>query len=319
MVIIGVLQRAVDAKENTERAEIVENARLDVLAQITDNKGNDITESQLKSVLEKYFRNNEIPEELPADLSTLELTTLKNEKYKIKVSEIYDGSFLKNSSSTVLAKDKLLINLSAENDYEKGPYVNYPSSKGTILCRTIYNDATNGVQIISVNSVTNVKLGIEDKYVDESITDNYSRAENSYQNAIVHLNKYSEEYLDTNNIADDVRCVGSNPIDKNSNITNTDDEITRLTDLNTYDLTGNNDRYWLAKTFSMSTPGFGMSGVITAPYSPVSLFQTQVNGQTAQTTPYTRENGLRPVFILNESVRILSGEGTIDSPYEIGR
>lgn len=95
----SILQKATTAKENTERAEIVENAKMDVLSEITKNKGNDLQESQLKDVLKEYFINSEIPEELPSDLSTLELTTLSN-KYKIKVSEIYDGTFKKTNKST---------------------------------------------------------------------------------------------------------------------------------------------------------------------------------------------------------------------------
>ena len=41
-------------------------------------------------------------------------------------------------------------------------YVNYPSAKGTIKCRVLYNDDTYGLQIISVNPVTRVTLGKDD-------------------------------------------------------------------------------------------------------------------------------------------------------------
>ena len=86
----SILQKATTAKENTERTEIVENAKIDVLSEITKNKGNELQESQLKDVLKKYFINSEIPEDLSNNFENLELTTLNN-KYKIKVSEIYQG------------------------------------------------------------------------------------------------------------------------------------------------------------------------------------------------------------------------------------
>ena len=35
----SILKRAVDAKERTERAEIIESAKTDVLGQIAENKG----------------------------------------------------------------------------------------------------------------------------------------------------------------------------------------------------------------------------------------------------------------------------------------
>lgn len=87
----SILQRAAQSKERTERAEIIETAQMDVLSAITENKGNNLSESQFITILKKYFKNNEIPESLPSDLSKLELATL-NEKYKIKVSEIYTGN-----------------------------------------------------------------------------------------------------------------------------------------------------------------------------------------------------------------------------------
>ena len=88
----SILKRAADAKEKTERTRIIENAKTDILGQIADNKGENITESQFKEVLEKYFTKESIPKDFPEDLSKLELTTL-NGKYKIIASDIYSGEF----------------------------------------------------------------------------------------------------------------------------------------------------------------------------------------------------------------------------------
>ncbi len=338
----SILQKATTAKENTERAEIVENAKLDVLNELTGNKGNDLQESQLKSVLEQYFINSEIPEELPSDLSTLELTTLNN-KYKIKVSEIYDGNFIKEDiSPTVLAKDKLIINPFAENDYEKSPYVNYPSSKGTILCRAMYNDDTNGLQIVSVNPVRKVKLGQNDDSGKISGNNSFQKSVNSYNRATQTLNEYAEQYIDVNGIADDARCVGSNPeqghkndetesSDKNTaygtvSLKNT--ETLYTTDFNNlksigalkYNDNTYGDYYWLAGSRVLDDAEFNIKAVENYEWSEENICNFLIGETDVDGDSYGNgaELGFRPVFFLNSNVKILSGEGTIDSPYEIG-
>ena len=219
----SILQKATTAKENTERAEIVENAKMDVLSEITDNKGSALKESQLKSVLEKYFVNSEIPEKLPSDLSTLELTTLNN-KYNIKVSEIYDGNLTRSSSSegtVTLASDVLIVNLSNDlEDYQKSPYVLYKDKNNNdILCRVLYNNSGT-VEIVTIDAIDTVTLGSSDPTIPAS-ADGYDftktgdalkfeKARWSYNNAITSLNAKAETYRNTA-LSDRARCVGSNP------------------------------------------------------------------------------------------------------------
>ena len=90
----GILTRAGQAKERNDEAQIIEEARMDILAEITENKGKDITEKQLKDVLLKYFNSSEVNElDIQGNLaeSTDKLTTIDG-KYKIKVSDIYSGN-----------------------------------------------------------------------------------------------------------------------------------------------------------------------------------------------------------------------------------
>ena len=47
----SILQKATDAKTNTERKSVIELAQTDILGQITENKGETITETQLKTIL----------------------------------------------------------------------------------------------------------------------------------------------------------------------------------------------------------------------------------------------------------------------------
>ena len=89
----SILKKATDSKKNTEESQIIEEAKIDILAKITDNEGKAISKKQLKDVLKNYFNEEEVGKlEIPDDLSTAndELTT-KDGKYKIKLSDIYNG------------------------------------------------------------------------------------------------------------------------------------------------------------------------------------------------------------------------------------
>ncbi len=90
----SILKRAADAKIKTERQNIVEQARADVLGYQANNKGTDLERTQLKAVLDKYFKSVPTEVDLPdgEELFNMEFET--QEKYgmhKIKVFEIFDG------------------------------------------------------------------------------------------------------------------------------------------------------------------------------------------------------------------------------------
>ena len=92
----GVLQRATDAKEKTERATIIETAKTDILGQIAENKGTNITKGQLAEILNTYFKPTDttaIPDEVSDESGhDIKLTTI-DDKYNINLSQIYTGSF----------------------------------------------------------------------------------------------------------------------------------------------------------------------------------------------------------------------------------
>ena len=95
----GILTRAGEAKEKTERAEIIESAKTDILGQIAENKGKDITKEQLAIILNKQFKNvdeNTIPDDILNN--DIKLMTI-DEKYAINLSEIYDGIFSKSNKT----------------------------------------------------------------------------------------------------------------------------------------------------------------------------------------------------------------------------
>ena len=315
----GILQKATDAKNQTEKAQIIENAQTDILAKITDKKGENITEDELVEILTSSNYNTQ--GRLSSEEAILDRTlTSKDGKYTIPVSEIYNGKFIKQASTT-LAKDTLIVNTTASIDAKKSPYVNYPSSKGKILCRVLYNDELNGVQIVSVNSVTNLKLGVEDENPNVTGSDNNTKAINSYNRAITTLNEKAEEYKDTLGLANDARCVGSNPSNKNyrSNAmdgtdfktdSNSQYDMNRLYEIDALYLgqeTPNGEKFWLASRYMdenilqiNTSASDNVEGV---------LYSKSWDDEYGWTmSSYSCEYGFCPVFKLNSNVIIKSGE-----------
>ena len=159
----GVLTKAVSAKEKTERAEVIENAKLDILG-IQSDKNGKITIGDLKGVLDKYFKD--VPGEITAeDIATLELTT-KDGKHKIKVSEIYNEK-LEGTSGAMSVSDlkvgdyvKYGDKLTAQSYITKEdgePDTGYETSQTfntntTTLWRVINKKANGDVEIVAVNN-----------------------------------------------------------------------------------------------------------------------------------------------------------------------
>ena len=93
----GILTRAGEARDRTEISQIVESAKLDILAQITENQGSGISKDELKAILSKYFvdvANLDIPDDLTN--STIKLTAnQENGGYQnIPLVDIYNGIFI---------------------------------------------------------------------------------------------------------------------------------------------------------------------------------------------------------------------------------
>ncbi|MCI8760934.1 MAG: hypothetical protein HFJ34_07515 [Clostridia bacterium] len=152
----GILNKAQQAGEKTQKAEIIEKAKLDIIEIQTENESGDITKVQLKNVLEKYF--NDVPNPLPEDVSNLELQT-KDEygEYKIKVSDIWNGK-LTQIVVPVFNPDTLEIGKDAKNKDKYGCKVsNYTvqtSQMTTNVWRLFYQDS-NYTYLITDEGVGN--------------------------------------------------------------------------------------------------------------------------------------------------------------------
>ena len=208
----GILQRATDAKTNTEKAQIIENAQADILAQQTDNKGANITKEQLATILNKQFETvnaDEIPDEVSSE-HDLELTTI-DDKYTINLSKIFKGSFADGNASY---SDEIKTALT------DGKYVTYKNKPYVVL----YND-NNGIEIIAMETIGDLRLSKENQDILPQTANGYDfTGENAnwekdryiYNNAIQILNETIRNSFPDDEIIDDARCVGSVPGNKNS-------------------------------------------------------------------------------------------------------
>ena len=83
----GILKNAGEAKQETEKAQIIEQAKIDILGKQTDNTSAELEKSEIKEVLDIYFK--EVPEDFTSD--TVLTTKEEYGNYEITVSEIYGG------------------------------------------------------------------------------------------------------------------------------------------------------------------------------------------------------------------------------------
>ena len=187
----SILQKATDAKQTSERAEIVENAKMDILAKISEKKGENITEDELEEILTSSNYNTQGT--LSNEENILDKTlTSKNGKYIIPVSEIYNGK---------LARGKIKNSVA---DLREGDEVVYTDGNGnTIPCIVLYDSTGSyGIQIISKDTVgSDITLGHDSDFNEVKLSYNTEKAT---------LNNAAIAYLNTN-LATNARCVGSSP------------------------------------------------------------------------------------------------------------
>lgn len=320
----GILTKASEASKQTEIAEVKEKVQTDILTKQTENEGN-ISKEEFVEILNKYFDDVPIADELPEDLSTLILTTKEQYgSHDINISEIWNGTFPK-TIETLKAGDKVY--------YDTG--VSSVGDNGVIECIVLYDTEYNetngtnyGVQIISADIVDMVTLGDSD----------FNTSRDSYNNALKTLYDKAQEYLNPT-YASGARGVGSKPDDSDwdteemvvidgaaypdeyDNIYKIGDEnyYTDWTQMGTITKVSIKDAssdYWLASRFyyDSSSQDFGIwkvvlsSGLTREYLSSVVPWEGYGHG--------IKSNGFRPVFILKSGLKITRGDG-VDTPYTI--
>ena len=333
----GILTQAQKAKEETDKASVIEQAQTDILG-IQAGGDTTLTQGQLKDILSKYF------DPVPDDVDTDDTLTTKVDyggKYQIAVSDIYNGE-IKN---VILGKNVLIPNEDGTTSEEMSPYVMY----NNLLCRVLYNDDTHGLQIITDDNVTKVTLGYGDTSVTaddfdyegtKNVSDNFKHALASYNEAVNTLNNKAKEYQGKKAI--NTRSVGSISTLVNGNFQgdNTEEMWNPTQDyLNSYNLNGklkkgeNNysedlsrivslkiyptDLTWLASraiNSNSNTTYFELKNSSQA--GGASLVSLAYIGYGVEKV-YNPSYGLRPIFLLPFDIIISSGDGTKDNPYII--
>lgn len=146
----GILTKTIQAQEKTQIAEIKESVQTDILAKQIEEKGKNISKTQLKIILEQYFQD--VPESLPDNIDNLELVA--KEEYgghKIKIADIWNGEFGKEKPKP-FDPNTLEIGEEAKNNdkygWKVGKYTVQTPEMSTNVWRLFYQD-TNYTYIIT--------------------------------------------------------------------------------------------------------------------------------------------------------------------------
>ena len=342
------MQKATEAKQNTERQQIIETARIDILGKQAENHGS-LSEQELTVILTSndYTTKGTLSDNGEATILEKTLTS-SDGKYEIPVSKIYNGT-LTNTEPSIPTE----YSSETKETLIAGKYVTYNGNLYRVLYDIAFDESNGtayGIEIVSVDSLEMVTLGANDPAGDD-VADagelgTPERALWSYNNAISILNKKAEAYK--TNLAERARCIGSDPsnpysesgyyiysddfndIAKSYLLRNTDTNCTRGENTNTpkkdYEQlqtigasqTTDGTVYWFASRLTNASAEY---------YMRIGFFNgdlwTHHIGNIGDTGDlYSQSdsipNGLRPVIKLKTSVNIQGGNGTSDSPYQLG-
>ena len=241
---------------------------------------------------------------------------------------------------------------------EPGDYVKYDTGieKGVVLFRVLYNDTTNGLQIISDKNVEEVTLGTD----GEDLTA-FQVSMNDYNNAIQTLNQKAEYYATNSPYALDGRCVGSVPtvgIDGKFNAKNTEvkgtysipedwimpsgwnsrdtgckkwtdtnyetyrDTMVTLEDSGVEGMFTTGENYWLASHLvGLASTSSSWAFFVRRVDASGSLSRNDLCSVYSDGGAYVilRKNGLRPCISLNPNIKVIGGDGKeAGTAYELG-
>ena len=88
----GILSNATKAREDNAKAQVIEEARVDILAKQTEKRGETLTDNELESILTPKYGT------LSDEENILDRTLTTEDGYKIPVSDIYNGELSESVS-----------------------------------------------------------------------------------------------------------------------------------------------------------------------------------------------------------------------------
>ena len=153
----GILTKASKAREQTEIANVIEQAKTDVLGIQTENKDGNITKGELKTVLDTYFKT------VPDDYTTETVLETKDEygNHEIAVSEIYNGNL--GETQEVISKTEQYVGYYA--DFEGDGTVD-----GIIYADLAIGNTRDGQWTDSDGNyeIPKVESGLKDYYISKT-------------------------------------------------------------------------------------------------------------------------------------------------------
>lgn len=162
----GIIERTKDAKAFSERQDIIEKAKMDILDKQTENYGS-ITEDELIEVLTSSNYNTQGT--LSDEESVLDRTlTSKDGKHTIRVSEIYNGDLSEPQKNGKLISEIFEESGTTEGKMHIGDFINYPVYYDNVPS---YVKSDWGYQ---VNGYSNIQSFVDDDAVKKYL------AEDSY-------------------------------------------------------------------------------------------------------------------------------------------
>ena len=158
----GILRNAANAKQETERAQVVEQAQVDILGKQADNTSAELGRDEIKEVLDNYFIT--VPDDFTSD------TDLKTKPeygdYTIKVSEIYSGEI--EEAKEIISNEESFVGYYADMDPTDGKIdgiIYADLAKGG---KGVWNDDSwSGYEYSAVAD------GLKEYYVSGEYTDQY--------------------------------------------------------------------------------------------------------------------------------------------------
>ena len=153
----GILTRASDAAEQTEKANVIEQAKTDILGIQAEKKDGNITKGELKTVLDTYFKT------VPDDYTTETVLETKNEygNHEIAVSEIYNGNL--GETQEVISKTESFVGYYADIDGDK-------TIDGIIYADLTQGNTKDGQWTDSDGNyeIPKVESGLKDYYISKT-------------------------------------------------------------------------------------------------------------------------------------------------------
>ena len=188
----SILQKATESKETYDKARTIEQARVDILGKIAERKGANVTDTEVKEILDTYF------EGVPNKLTDLTQTiTTKEGRYEVSLAEVLNGVTVQS----IVPKVSVADIKAAPHEFYGSEITNYTSENGYNTWKIFYADSSN-IYIIASNHIeydANLKGkgGTGHSFIQGSAIYNYKFGSSTSDGVIQDYPNGTDEIVDT--------------------------------------------------------------------------------------------------------------------------